>query len=113
MGTRQNKEMALVTGASSGIGYELARVLAANSHPLVIVARDREKLNALAGELQSEYGVPVGVFAKDLSEPGAAEGLWSELSESGIRIDILVNNAGVGAYGEFQSVSLAELERMQ
>src|SRR5215472_4651948 len=113
MGTRQNKETALVTGASTGIGYELARVLAANGHPLVIVARDREKLNALAGELQSEYGVPVGVFARDLSEPGAAEALWSEVSGSKIKIDILVNNAGVGAYGEFQNTSLEELERMQ
>src|SRR5215475_3319233 len=113
MGTRQNKETALVTGASTGIGYELARVLAANGHPLVIVARDREKLNALAGELQSEYGVPVGVFARDLSEPGAAEALWSEVSGSKITIDILVNNAGVGAYGEFQNMPLAELERMQ
>jgi len=113
MSTRQNKETALVTGASTGIGYELARVLAANGHPLVIVARDREKLNALAGELQSEYGVPVGVFARDLSEPGAAEALWSEVSGSKIKIDILVNNAGVGAYGEFQNTPLAELERMQ
>src|SRR5438045_3798569 len=115
MDTRQNgpKEMALVTGASAGIGNELARVLAANGHPLVIVARDQEKLKTLAGELQREYRVPVRVFAKDLSEPGAAQALWSELTEPKLKIDILVNNAGVGAYGEFQDTPLEELERMQ
>jgi len=115
MMTEQNtqKETALVTGASTGIGLEVARVLAASSHPLVLVARDRERLNALARQLQTEYGVPVSVFAKDLSEPGAAEALWSDLSGSNPRIDILVNNAGVGAYGELQKVSLQELERMQ
>jgi short-subunit dehydrogenase len=115
MSTQQNgqRETALVTGASTGIGYEFARVLAANGHPLVIVARDREKLTALAEQLQREYGISVSALAKDLSEPGAAQGLWSELSESKLRIDILVNNAGVGAYGEFQDAPLEELERMQ
>ena len=95
MDTRQNgpKEMALVTGASAGIGNELARVLAANGHPLVIVALDQEKLKTLAGELQSEYRVPVRVFAKDLSEPGAAQALWSELTEPKLKIDdkVIVN----------------------
>jgi uncharacterized protein len=81
MSTQQNgqRETALVTGASTGIGHEFARVLAANGHPLVIVARDREKLTALAEQLQREYGVSVSALAKDLSEPGAAQGLWSEL----------------------------------
>ena len=115
MATRQNgqKGTALVTGASTGIGLELARVLAGNGHPLVIAARDREKLQALAAQLQTEYGISVSVFAKDLSQPGAAEALWSELSDSNISIGILVNNAGVGAYGEFQNEPLQDLERMQ
>lgn len=115
MGTEQNvqKETALVTGASTGIGLELARVLAADGHALVIVARDGEKLKAVAGELQTEYGVPVRAFAKDLSEPGAAQSLWSDLLQSKISIDILVNNAGFGAYGEFHRTSLDALERMQ
>jgi uncharacterized protein len=115
MSTQQNgqRETALVTGASTGIGYEFARVLAANGHPLVIVARDRDKLRALAEQLQREYGISVSALAKDLSEPGAPQGLWSEVSESKLRIDILVNNAGVGAYGEFQNAPLEELERMQ
>jgi short-subunit dehydrogenase len=115
MSKRQNgqKETALVTGASTGIGLELARVLAANGHPLVIVARDREKLQATTAQLQAEHGICVTAFAKDLSEPKTAEDLWSKLSDSNIRIDILVNNAGVGAYGEFQNQSLREIERMQ
>jgi short-subunit dehydrogenase len=113
--TRPNteREIALVTGASTGIGLELARVLAANGHSLVLVARDLEKLKAAAGKLQTEYGVVVNAYARDLSEPAAAEGLWSDLSDSHLRIDILVNNAGVGAYGEFQTQSLQELVRMQ
>lgn len=115
MGPRQNgqKDTALVTGASTGIGLELARVLAAHGHPLIIVARDSEKLKTLAGRLQAEYSVAVNAFEKDLSKLGAAQDLWSELSESNLRIDILVNNAGVGAYGEFQNEPLQELERMQ
>lgn len=113
MSKRQDgqKETALVTGASSGIGLELARVLAANGHPLVVTARELEKLKAVGEQLQTEYGVPVSAVAKDLSEPGAAEDLWSYLST--LTIDILVNNAGVGLYGEFQHQSLRDIERMQ
>ena len=115
MDKRQNeqKETALVTGASTGIGLELARVLAANGHPLVIVARDREKLQAAAAQLEAEYRICVTAIAKDLSQPNTAEDLWSKLSVSNIRIEILVNNAGIGAYGEFQNQSLREIERMQ
>ena len=84
---RQNaqKQTALVTGASTGIGLELARVLASNGHPLAIVARDHEKLKTAAARLQTEYGISVRAFAKDLSEAGAAEELWSDLCESNIR----------------------------
>jgi short-subunit dehydrogenase len=109
----KTKETALVSGASTGIGFELARVLAANGHPLVLVARDREKLAAAAERLQDEYRVPVSALGKDLSDPGAAEDLWSDLSKANLTIDILINNAGVGAYGEFQSMPLQEIERMQ
>jgi uncharacterized protein len=112
-GRNGQKETALVTGASSGIGLELARVLAANDHPLVIVSRDGEKLKAVAGQLQAEYGLPVSAFANDLSQPGAAEHLWLDVSESNITVDILINNAGIGVYGEFQSESLDALKRMQ
>ena len=85
-----------MTGASSGIGLELARELAANGHSLAIVARDRARLAAVADELRSQYGIPVHVHAADLSQPGAAEKLWAALSEAGLTIDILANNAGIG-----------------
>src|SRR5262245_8303711 len=104
---------ALVTGASSGIGLELARELAANGHPLIIVARDRQRLAAVADELRSQYGVDVVVQASDLSAPGAAEALWSTVAKAGVEVDILVNNAGIGVHGELQDQPIDELTRMQ
>jgi hypothetical protein len=104
---------ALVTGASGGIGLELSRLLAADGHALVIVARDREKLADAAAQLRADYGVSVEAHARDLSEPGAAEALWADLSSAGATVDVLVNNAGVGAYGEFQHQPIDALQRMQ
>jgi len=75
-------ETALVTGASSGIGLERARVLGANAHPLIIVARDREKLQVVTRQLQAEYDIPVSAFTKDLSQRGPPEQLWSDVSKS-------------------------------
>jgi len=111
-GRNGRSETALVTGASSGIGLELARVLGANHHPLIIVARDREKLQGVARQLQAAYDIPVSAFATDLSKPGAAEQVWSEISVANKTVDILINNAGVGVYGEFQDKSLDALQRM-
>jgi short-subunit dehydrogenase len=104
---------ALVTGASSGIGRELARELAANGHSLILVARDPIKMTAAADELRTKHGVSAQVHAKDLSEPGAAEDLWSELTEDGATVDILVNNAGIGAYGQFADQPIEVVARMQ
>src|SRR5262245_52105761 len=102
---------ALVTGASSGIGLELARELAAHGHALILVARDLPKLTATAEELRAKYGVAVRVHAADLSEPDAAQELWSALADA--TIDILVNNAGIGAYAEFDQQPLDVVTRMQ
>jgi len=110
--TRVVQEKALVTGASTGIGLEFARQLAADGYSLVIVARERERLAAVARELRSQYGVAVKDYATDLSEPGAAEALWADLSSAG-SVDILINNAGIGLYGEFQDQSVAALRSMQ
>jgi short-subunit dehydrogenase len=104
---------ALVTGASTGIGLELARLLAAHGHRLIVVARGAERLKAVAQQLESEYGAPVTWHAKDLSEAGAAEEIWATIDKSGDSVGILVNNAGVGLYGAFQDQSVDAVRRMQ
>ena len=105
---------ALVTGASSGIGLELATLLARSRHDLVVVARNRDRLEAVAGGLREEFGVAVTVLAKDLAGPAAPAGIAGELSASGTVVDILVNNAGLGVYGPFAKTPIEkELETIQ
>jgi short-subunit dehydrogenase len=98
---------ALVTGASSGLGEVFARELAARGADLVLVARSRDKLEALAEELRARPGVSVEVLACDLSVPGAGAGLAARLDERGVRIDVLVNNAGFGLFGLLHEVDPA------
>lgn len=95
------KRTALVTGASTGIGHELAKLIAADGYDLVLVARDREKLIRVAGELKEGYGIRVKPMAKDLSKPLTTTEIFIELEEEGIKVDLLVNNAGFGTYGLF------------
>ena len=94
MTTRGNDgQYALVTGASGGIGLELARVLAANRFNLVLLARSRDRLEDLARELEAQYGTKVTIVPADLSEPGAAQAVFDSLSDAGVQIELLVNNA--------------------
>jgi len=95
------KETVLITGASSGIGLELARLFAKDGYRLVIVARSEQDLTNTATTFSSEYGVEVTPISKDLFNPEAAFELYEELKAKGITVDILVNNAGQGVYGEF------------
>lgn len=92
--------MALITGASTGIGAEFAKRLAARGADLVLVARSEEKLEALATRLRSEYGTAVTVIPLDLAVPGAAASIVETLENAEIAVDILVNNAGFGIYGD-------------
>lgn len=92
---------ALITGASSGIGLELARLFAADGHDLVLVARTRAALQQLGEELQAQHGVAVRIAPKDLAHPASPVELHQELQEAGVAIDVLVNNAGFGGSGPF------------
>ncbi len=105
---------ALVTGASLGIGLELARELARDGHDLVLLARSREALLSLARELEAAHGVAARVLVADLARPEACAEIVRQLSEQGVAIDVLVNNAGFGSYGPFAQSDLArELEMIQ
>ncbi len=94
------RPLALVTGASGGIGAALARELAQHGHDLVLAARGVAAMEALAGELR-EGGAGATVIAADLAKPGAAASLADEIAQRGFAIDALVNNAGLGAAGRF------------
>jgi uncharacterized protein len=96
----QRRPLALVTGASSGIGSDLARELAKDGHDLVLTARREGPLQALAGELQG-HDAAAEVIAADLSRPGAAAELAGAIEARGLRIDVLINNAGLGGIGRF------------
>lgn len=95
-----NRPTALVTGASSGIGLDLARELAKNGHDVVLVARTASRLQGVAAELQKS-GVTAQVIAADLSRPSEAEEIVSELKRRNLDIEVLVNNAGYGLTGPF------------
>src|SRR5262245_12153585 len=106
------RRTALITGASSGIGLELARLLAADGVDLVLVARSQPRLDQLAQILRGEHGISVQCKPTDLAEPLAALRLWDVLAGSGIVVDILVNNAGSGLYGRLEQLDEAALRNM-
>src|SRR5215211_7283587 len=83
---------ALVTGASGGIGRDLARLLASGGHDLVLVARSVDALELLAAEMRREHGVEAAVIAADLAQPNAAARVAAEVEARGLRVDVLVNN---------------------
>ena len=91
-------ETALITGASAGIGRELARRFAAAKSNLVLVARRRERLQELAAELHQQHGVDVRIMAADLGRADAPPAIVDELTRDGAIIDVLVNNAGFGRW---------------
>ncbi|MGZ4112810.1 MAG: SDR family NAD(P)-dependent oxidoreductase [Tumebacillaceae bacterium] len=102
------KQTALVTGASNGIGYELAKLLAKDGYNLVLVARSESKLQQLAQDLHAQHGVAVKVIAKDLGLATAPEEIFAELQAAQVHVDLLVNNAGYGMYGNFAESELSE-----
>ncbi|MEB2778340.1 SDR family oxidoreductase [Algoriphagus sp. D3-2-R+10] len=101
-------EFILITGASSGIGYEMAQQLAALKYNLILAARSEDKLEVMQRELTSKHGVSVHYIAKDLSIVDQAVALFNDIKSADYQVSHLVNNAGVGNYGEFTETSLEE-----
>ncbi|MDO5290774.1 MAG: SDR family oxidoreductase [Pseudomonadota bacterium] len=106
------KQTALITGASNGIGLELAKIHAQRGGDLVLVARSQDKLEQLAQTLRTQYGVNITVIAQDLAAPQAAQTVFAETERLGIQVDILMNNAGFGGHGRFFERELAKEQQM-
>ncbi len=108
------RQTALVTGGSGGIGLELAKVLAREGFDIVLVARKRDSLEAAAGQLEGKFGVKAHVFAADLRLQDAPQAIFEFLHNETIDIEVLVNNAGIGLGGEFSETKLQrELDMIQ
>jgi uncharacterized protein len=103
----------LITGASSGIGYELAKVFVKNGHNIILTARRQEKLESLKSELeQINKNISIFIITEDLAQKGSAKRLYDKIQEKKLKIEILVNNAGFGDFGLFEDANLDKLERM-
>lgn len=102
------KEYILITGASSGIGFEMAHQLAEKAFNLILVARSADKLDQMQMELSSKFGIDVQYIEKDLSNPEAAMELFDNVKTERLVVSHLVNNAGFGGYGNFLETSLAQ-----
>ncbi len=100
-------QTALITGASSGIGYELARIFAEHGYDLVLVSRNESALHIYAAELSKHHGISAKVIGKDLSLSSAPFEISDQLKRENIFVDILVNNAGAGIYGPFLKTDLS------
>ena len=108
------KKIALITGGSTGIGYELARCFAAHGHDVVLVARHSDALEAAAGKIEGKYGVKAHTMTFDLADPDSPQKLFDAVNAEGLSIDYLVNNAGFGLGGEFIDTDLqTELDMIQ
>ncbi len=103
---------ALITGASNGIGLELAKLHAQNHGDLVLVARSYEKLCSIKNELEAQYSVKVWAFAQDLTASDAAANVFAFTTQNQIVIDTLINNAGFGEHANFHQQDITQIERM-
>ncbi len=106
------RRLAVITGASSGLGTEFARLAAADGFETLLIARRVDRLEALAGELKEKYGVDAHVLGLDLTEPGAPGRVMEALDAIGLVPEVLVNNAGFGAFGPALDMDPARLRRM-
>jgi len=102
------ERVTLITGASAGIGSELARVFASNGHRVALVARRAERLAALASEIKASGGAAPMVIACDLEQPNAGDRIAAALSAEGVEVEFVVNNAGFGLFGNAVELDRAE-----
>ena len=109
MADKPQKGIGVVTGASGGIGYELAKLLAADGHDLVLVARSEFKLQEIAREFSANYRIAVTSLVQDLAKPQAVGEIVRALEDGGRPIEVLINNAGVGTFGLFQEQPLGKI----
>lgn len=110
----QDKQTALITGAASGIGYELAHIFAQNNYNLVLVDKNGQKLSEVTSQFAQKFGIYVKNIVKDLSIPTSPEEIFTDVQQSFIKVDVLVNNAGFGNYGLFNETDLTtELKMLQ
>jgi len=93
------QKTALITGASLGIGRELAKLFAKDGYALVLVARNGPRLSEFAEELQRQFGIAAKPIPLDLTSHAALQFLFDQLAQEGIHVDVLVNNAGYGKFG--------------
>jgi len=102
------KDLILITGASSGLGFRMAQQLAEKGYDLIISARSVEKLKSLKSDLQTKHHVDIHVFPSDLSDPNNAVALYDTVKANGLKVTMLVNNAGAGEYGSFADMTLKQ-----
>ena len=100
------RKWVLITGASSGIGYEFSKIFAKNNYNLILVARSIKALDRIKEELSKTYGIDVIIIQKDLSKSHSGEEIFNELMNLNIKVDILINNAGIGDCGLFHEISM-------
>jgi short-subunit dehydrogenase len=105
------QETALITGPSSGLGMEFARLFAADGSNLILVSRNTAKLETLASELSTAHQVEVHVLPQDLSAPGASQRVFDAVQSRGLQVDVLVNNAGFGHLAKFEKIAVDEYAR--
>lgn len=103
---------ALITGATSGIGYEIAIILAQKGYDLFIVSRDFDKLSTIKKDLEERFEITVSILALDLSEINTAQIVFDQIQEQGINVEILVNNAGIGLQGEHCNLEVNTVHNM-
>ena len=103
--------VALITGATTGIGRELAQIAALNNYDLILTARTPQSLQTAAADIERTTARKTHIFPTDLSQPNAARTLFADITQAGLTIDVLINNAGFGLLGKF--AELPEDEQMQ